>query len=52
MIDHETMENNTVTVRDRDTMQQVRVSISELHKLIDEKVNLRNLLLNLQLETA
>ena len=44
MVDHETMENNTVTVRDRDTMQQIRISISELHQLIDNKVNLRNLL--------
>ena len=47
MVDHETMENNTVTVRDRDTMQQVRIAISELHALIDQKVNLRNLLQNL-----
>ena len=44
MVDHETMENNTVTVRDRDTMQQIRVNISELNQLIDAKVNLRNLL--------
>jgi glycyl-tRNA synthetase len=44
MVDHETMENNTVTVRDRDTMQQIRVSIDELHQIIDSKVNLKYLL--------
>ncbi|MGD9963909.1 MAG: His/Gly/Thr/Pro-type tRNA ligase C-terminal domain-containing protein, partial [Candidatus Izemoplasmatales bacterium] len=29
-IDNETFENNTVTVRDRDSMEQVRVKIEEL----------------------
>jgi glycyl-tRNA synthetase len=41
-IDHQTLENNTVTVRDRDTMQQERVSLEVLHKLIDERVSLKN----------
>jgi len=44
MIDHQTMEDNTVTVRDRDNMEQIRVSIGELYKIIDEKVNMRTLL--------
>jgi glycyl-tRNA synthetase len=44
MIDHQTMEDNTVTIRDRDTMEQIRVAISELYKIIDEKVNMRTLL--------
>jgi len=44
MIDHQTMEDNTVTIRDRDTMEQIRVNISELYKIIDEKVNMRTLL--------
>jgi len=44
MIDHQTMEDNTVTIRDRDTMEQIRVNISELYKIIDEKVNMRSLL--------
>ncbi|MCC5924485.1 MAG: glycine--tRNA ligase [Crocinitomicaceae bacterium] len=43
-VDHQTLEDNTVTIRDRDTMQQERVSISDLHKIIDEKVSLNNLL--------
>jgi glycyl-tRNA synthetase len=41
-IDHQTLEDNTVTVRDRDTMLQDRVSLEVLHKLIDEKVSLKN----------
>ena len=44
MIDHQTMEDNTVTIRDRDTMEQIRVAIPELYKIIDEKVNMRTLL--------
>jgi glycyl-tRNA synthetase len=37
-IDFDTLENNTVTVRDRDTMQQVRMNIDDLTKFIEEKV--------------
>jgi glycyl-tRNA synthetase len=37
-IDFDTLENNTVTVRDRDTMQQVRLNIDELEKFIEEKL--------------
>lgn len=44
MVDHQTLEDNTVTIRDRDTMQQERVAISELQYVIDKKVNLRGLL--------
>jgi glycyl-tRNA synthetase len=44
MVDHQTLEDNTVTIRDRDTMEQERVAISELRAKIDEKVNWRNLL--------
>ena len=29
-IDHETLEDNTVTLRDRDTMQQERISIDNI----------------------
>jgi glycyl-tRNA synthetase len=44
MIDHQTMEDNTVTIRDRDTMEQIRVALPELYTIIDEKVNMRTLL--------
>lgn len=44
MVDHQTMEDNTVTVRDRDTMEQERVSIDDLHRIIEEKVSMTALL--------
>ena len=37
-VDFDTQENGTVTVRDRDTMQQVRVPVSELKAYLDEKL--------------
>jgi glycyl-tRNA synthetase len=44
MVDHQTLEDNTVTIRDRDTMLQDRVKIEDLGSIIDSKVNLKNLL--------
>jgi glycyl-tRNA synthetase len=35
-IDHKTLEDDTVTLRDRDTMKQIRVKISELPKVLSE----------------
>ncbi|MBP5301237.1 MAG: glycine--tRNA ligase, partial [Victivallales bacterium] len=46
-VDHDTLEDNCVTVRDRDTMTQERIPIAQLHDLIDQQVNLNNLLRNL-----
>ena len=46
-IDHETLNDGCVTVRDRDTMSQERVPVAELRARIDAKVNLNNLLRNL-----
>lgn len=43
-IDHETLETNTVTIRDRDTMEQERVSVELLHGILYEKVSMRKLL--------
>ena len=37
-IDFDTLENGTVTVRDRDTMEQIRVSVDEAIKYIEEKI--------------
>jgi glycyl-tRNA synthetase len=39
-VDHQTLEDNTVTLRDRDTMAQERVSVEKLHSIIAEKVNI------------
>lgn len=38
-IDFDTLEDETVTVRDRDTMQQVRVPISGLVEYIDKVID-------------
>ena len=36
-VDFDTLEDNTVTIRDRDTMQQIRMPIDELVKYFEEK---------------
>ncbi len=43
-VDHQTLEDNTVTLRHRDTMEQTRVSVDDLHKLIHDSVSLNSLL--------
>jgi glycyl-tRNA synthetase len=43
-VDHQTLEDNTVTIRDRDTMQQERVAIEKLAEIIEGKVSMRKLL--------
>ena len=43
-VDHQTTEDNTVTIRYRDTMKQERVAIEQLVQIIGEKVNIRSLL--------
>ena len=43
-VDGQTLEVNTVTVRDRETMEQQRVSIDELHTMISRECSLNNLL--------
>jgi glycyl-tRNA synthetase len=39
-IDHQSLEDNTVTIRDRDTMKQERISIDQVEKVVLEKVDL------------
>ena len=41
-VDHQTLEDKTVTIRYRDTMQQDRVAISELRNIISNEVSMRN----------
>ncbi|MDR2389036.1 MAG: glycine--tRNA ligase [Tannerellaceae bacterium] len=43
-IDHETLNDDRVTIRFRDTMEQERVSVENLPGIIAEKVSLKNLL--------
>lgn len=38
-VDHQTFEDNTVTIRDRDTTRQVRVKLSELESVLRELIN-------------
>ena len=39
-VDHQSLEDNTVTVQFRDTMEQIRISMDELKALTSEKVSL------------
>lgn len=43
-IDHQTLEDNSVTIRDRDTMNQDRIQVAELKTLIQDRVSLKNIL--------
>ena len=43
-IDHQTLEDNTVTIRERDSMQQERISVEQLIYTLHEKVDLKGLL--------
>lgn len=42
-VDYETLENNTVTIRDRDTREQQRVPISELSRIIGDAVSFKRI---------
>ena len=41
-VDHQTLEDQTVTLRERDSMEQVRVPTKELSQLLDTKLNIKN----------
>lgn len=43
-VDHQTLEDDTVTLRERDSMQQTRVAVADLHRLIHDSVSLNSLL--------
>lgn len=43
-VDHDSLNDNCVTIRERDTMEQKRVPIAELRGIIDKEVNMNNLL--------
>ncbi|MBL1143498.1 MAG: glycine--tRNA ligase [Bacteroidetes bacterium] len=43
-VDHQTLEDNTVTIRNRDTMQQERIAIEALYETINKACSLRNVL--------
>ena len=41
-VDHETLNDKSVTIRHRDTMKQERVEITKLKSIIDNEVSMRN----------
>lgn len=43
-VDHQTLDDETVTIRYRDTMEQERVPASRLREIMNDKVSLTNLL--------
>jgi len=47
-VDHQTLQDNTVTLRDRDTMLQERIDIDLLDKIVGSKVDIRTLLNKLE----
>ena len=42
-IDHQTLEDDTVTIRYRDNMEQERISASQLREIIENKVNFKDI---------
>ena len=47
-IDFQTLEDGTVTLRERDTMKQERVKVEDLERIVVEKTDMKNLLMKLQ----
>ncbi len=43
-VDHQSLEDNTFTIRNRDTMEQERVSIDKLYAILDETCSFRTIL--------
>lgn len=43
-VDHQSLEDNTVTIRERDSMKQERIPIDRLPSLIDERVSMKSAL--------
>lgn len=37
-IDHDTLSNNTVTIRDRDSMQQIRVRVNDIEQILNDLI--------------
>ena len=43
-VDHQSLEDDTVTIRYRDSMEQERIPINKVASLVREKVDIKNLL--------
>ena len=46
-VDHDTLNDNSVTIRYRDTMKQKRVKIEELRSIIKEEIDVKNWLMKM-----
>ena len=46
-VDHDTKEDNTVTIRHRDSMEQERVKIEDLRAIIKQEVDVRSWLMKM-----
>ncbi|HEX8577848.1 MAG TPA: glycine--tRNA ligase, partial [Flavobacterium sp.] len=46
-VDHQTLEDQTVTIRHRDSMKQDRVAITALEKIINDEVSMKNWLMKM-----
>jgi glycyl-tRNA synthetase len=44
-IDFDTLQDNTVTIRERDSMTQERVPIEKVEEIVSKKVDMKNLLM-------
>jgi len=44
-IDFETLENNTVTIRERDSLKQERVHIDRIEEIVRQQVEMKTLLI-------
>jgi len=47
-VDHQTLQDDTVTIRYRDTMLQERIAVDNVRKILDEKVDMKKLLKELE----
>lgn len=47
-VDHQTLEDNTVTIRNRDTMQQERISATEIQQFVQQHASINALLKQLE----
>jgi glycyl-tRNA synthetase len=47
-VDHDTLEDNTVTIRHRDTMDQKRVKITDLKDIISAEVDVKHWLMKMK----
>ena len=45
-VDHQTVTDNTVTIRERDSMNQERIHIDKLEEFLRSSLNINNWLLN------